>query len=137
MIMVGEILLISLAIFPIAYLIGYTTEIILFRHDFGSFLNTLIRILFFIGVIIHELSHRLMCIITGIPAHNISVRYRPYPHGSVSPKEPYQYTLMQGLLLGFAPLLIGTWCIHFLLVAAFNPWFHPVFRVFAGFCSVS
>ncbi|MFX1479453.1 MAG: hypothetical protein ACFFCI_15070 [Promethearchaeota archaeon] len=135
--MVGEILLISLAIFPIAYLIGFTTEIILFRHDFGSFFNTLIRILFFIGVIVNEISHCLMCVITDVPAHNTSVRYRPSPHGSVTLKEPSQHTLMRGLLLCFAPLLIGTWVIYFLLLAALNPLFHPIFRVLAGFCSFS
>ena len=135
--MVGEMLLMSLAIFPIMYFIGYLCDRILFSRDYGRILKTIIRILFFIGVIVHELSHRLVCALTGVPAHNTTVKYRPLPHGYVKPREPLQYTLLQGVLVCFAPLLIGTWLIYFLLIATFNPIFHPIFRIIAGFSSFS
>lgn len=135
--MTGEIFLISLAIFPILYFIGYICDKILLIRDYGKIFKTILRILFFIGVIVHELSHRLMCALTGVPAHNLTVKYRPLPHGSVTPKEPLQYTLLQGFLICFAPLLIGTWLIYFLLLATFNPLFHPISRIITGFSSFS
>jgi 4-hydroxybenzoate polyprenyltransferase len=135
--MTGEMFLISLAVFPILYFIGYLCDKILYIRDYGRIMRTILRILFFIGVIAHELSHRLVCALTGVPAHNTTVKYRPRPHGSVTPKEPLQYTLLQGFLICFAPLLIGTWLIYFLLMATFNPLFHPISRVITGFSSFS
>ncbi|MFX1478490.1 MAG: hypothetical protein ACFFCI_10180 [Promethearchaeota archaeon] len=135
--MVGEVFLASLGVFPVMYVVGYAIENLLVRNDFGRAFNTIIKILLFIGVVAHELSHRLVCALTGVPAFNTSVKYRPIPHGSVTLKQRFQYTLLQGFLIGFAPLLIGAWAIYFLILAAFNPFFHPLVRILAGFSSFS
>lgn len=141
--MFGETLLIALAIFPVMYLIGYLSELFLFSSDLGRIGNTIKNLLFFVGVIVHELSHRIMCAITGVPAHNIKVKYRSKytgeasPHGSVTPIQPLQINFLQGVLLCFAPLLIGMWIIYFLLQVAFSTSFDPIVRIIAVFCAIS
>ncbi|MFW9880679.1 MAG: hypothetical protein ACFFG0_47030 [Candidatus Thorarchaeota archaeon] len=141
--MFGGILLISLSVFPVIYAIGYGCEKFLIGKDLGSIGNTCVHILFFVGVIFHELSHRLMCAITGVPAHNIRVKYRneysdqPNPHGSITPKQEYQITLLQGFLVAFAPLLFGTWIIYFLIKVAFNSFFDPLMRIIAAIWAIS
>jgi len=141
--MFGEILLIALGIFPVMYLIGYASEIFLFSSDLGRIGNTIKHLLFFIGVIVHELSHRTMCAIIGVPAYNTRVKYRSEnsneaaPHGSVSLRQRFQMSFLQAFLVSFAPLLIGAWIIYFLLKLAFSSEFNPLFRIIAAFCCIS
>ena len=141
--MFGEVLLISLTIFPFVYAIGYISEKLLLSTDFGSIGNTIINLIFFVGVIVHEVSHRLMDLLVGVPSHNLRVKYRDEnsskasPHGSVTPLHPYQMTLLQGFLTSFAPLIFGTWIIYFLLKVVFNPIFDPIARIIVGICIVS
>jgi len=53
----------------------------------------------------------------------------------VTPEQPYQSTLLQGFLVAFAPLLIGTWLVYFSLLVVFSSLFEPIFRIIAGvFC---
>ncbi|GAH36957.1 unnamed protein product, partial [marine sediment metagenome] len=87
--MFGEVLFIALTIFPFVYAIGYISEKLLLSTDFGSIGNTIINLIFFVGVIVHEVSHRLMDLLVGVPSHNLRVKYRDEnsskasPHGSV------------------------------------------------------
>jgi hypothetical protein len=130
-------------IFPFIYFFGYLLEKFFLSRDFGRFGNTFVDILFFVGVIVHEVSHRTMCALTGVPAYNTRVRYRskyspePNPGGAVSIQYPLQMTLLQGFLLCFAPLLFGTWIIYFLLQVSFNTFFEPIIRIIAAFCCIS
>jgi len=141
--MFGLILLIGLAILPVIYLIGYTSYRLLYVKDLGSFGNTFKHLLFFVGVIVHELSHRIICLITGVPAYNMRVKYRAEnsssaaPHGSVSLRQPFQISFTQAFLISFAPLLIGTWIIYFLLQVVLSTSFNPIFRIIAVFCILS
>ena len=140
--MFGQVLLVSLFIFPFMYVFGLIVERALFSRDMGKAGNTVKNLLFFVGVIVHEASHRSMCAMVGVPAHEFSVKYRSKygdasPSGSINPRNPYQITLLQGFLVSFAPLLIGVWIIYFLLKVAFNPFFDPVIRVIAGICCFS
>ena len=140
--MFGQVLLIALAIFPIMYLFGFIVEMALFSRDMGRVANTVKNLVFFVGVIVHEFSHRSMCALVGVPADDFSVKYRSKygnasPGGSIRPREPYQMTLLQGFLVCFAPLLFGVWIIYYLLMVAFNPFFDPVIRVIAGICCFS
>ena len=126
--MFGQVLLVSLFIFPFMYVFGLIVERALFSRDMGKAGNTVKNLLFFVGVIVHEASHRSMCAMVGVPAHEFSVKYRSKygdasPSGSINPRNPYQITLLQGFLVSFAPLLIGVWIIYFLLKVAFNPFF--------------
>jgi hypothetical protein len=141
--MFGQLLLTSLGIFPLIYAIGYFMENVIFGRDFGRLGNTIKNMLFFLGVVVHEVSHRMMCALTGVPAYNTRVRYRsknssePYPGGAVSIRYPQRMTFLQGFLLCFAPLLFGTWVIYFLLQMCFNPFFDPIIRIIGGLCIVS
>lgn len=141
--MFGSVLLMVLAIFPFVYAIGYVTERYLLSTDLGTIGNTIINLLFFVGVIVHELSHRLMNLLVGVPSHNLRVKYRDdnsskvNPHGSVTPVKPHQMTFLQGFLTSFAPLIFGVWIIYFLLKVTFNPIFDPIIRIISGICIVS
>ena len=141
--MFGEMLLIALGIFPCMYLIGYVNDRFLLSGELGKIGNTFINLLFFVGVIIHELSHRTMCAITGVPAYNTRVKYRSEnsgeaaPHGSVSLRQKFQMSFLQAFLVSFAPLLIGAWVIYFLLQVALSSSFDPIIRIIAVFCCIS
>jgi len=141
--MFGAVLLVVLLVFPFVYLFGILTEKYFSSRDFGRIGNTVINFLLFFGVIVHEISHRTMCAITGVPAYNTRVKYRSEisgsanPHGSVSLKQRYQMTFLQGFLVCFAPLLVGTWVIYFLLQVALYSKFHPILRIIAALCSFS
>lgn len=141
--MFGEVLLVSLIVFPFVYLIGYGSHRLLYAKDLGSIGNTFKHLLFFVGVIVHEVSHRTMCAITGVPAYNTRVKYREddsgraAPHGSVTPRQPFQMSFLQAFLVSFAPLLFGAWIIYFLLQVAFSSSFDPLLRIITVFCSIS
>ena len=140
--MFGQIFLTALVIFPFMCLLGFVVEMALFSRDMGRAGNTIKNLVFFVGVIVHEISHRVMCALAGVPAHNISVKYRgkygnASQSGSVSLRNKYQINFVQGVLICFAPLLIGVWVLYFLLQVAFNPFFDPVIRVIAGICCFS
>lgn len=141
--MFGEVLLISLSVFPVIYLIGYGSEKFLYSKDLGTIGNIFKHLLFFVGVIVHELSHRTMCAITGVPAYNTRVKYRDEysgeadPHGSVSLKQRFQMSFLQTFLVCFAPILIGAWIIYFLLQVALSSSFDPVIKIIAAFCCIS
>jgi hypothetical protein len=136
-------LLIAFAIFPFMYLIGYASFNLLYVKDLGNIGNTFKHLLFFVGVIVHEFSHRITCLITGVPAYNTRVKYRAdnssraAPHGSVSLIQPFQISFTQAFLISFAPLLIGTWIIYFLLQVVLSTSINPVFRMIAVFCILS
>jgi len=117
-------------------------EILLTRSNLGPF-NTAINILAFIGVIIHELSHFIMCKLTGVKTNGIQIKYRYYgmanPHGAVR-LDKYEYqkiSFMQALLVSLAPLYISTWLFFFSLGAAFDSTIDPLFRLMAAFLCVS
>jgi hypothetical protein len=140
--MFGQVFFSAFLVFPVVYAIGYCFEKAVMNRDLGMVGNTLKHILFFVGVIVHEVSHRLMCLLAGIPAHNTRVHYRDKygqtnPGGAVTLRQPFQLTFFQGFLVCFGPLIIGAWILYYLLLVAFNPFFDPVIRVISGFCCVS
>ena len=140
--MFGQMLLIALSVFPIVYAIGYFFEMMVFGRDLGRVGDTVARLLFFIGVVVHELCHRLMCALTGVPAYNTRAHYRnrygqTSPSGSVSLRQPFQMTFLQGFLVCFGPLIIGAWIVYYLLMIAFSPFFDPVIRVISAICVIS
>ncbi|MFW9939431.1 MAG: hypothetical protein ACFFFT_00225 [Candidatus Thorarchaeota archaeon] len=136
-------LFVSLVIFPFVWAIGYLSLKLFAGSDLGPVGNTIKHIFFFIGVIAHELSHRVMCAITGVPTSGMSVTYRDdktrrvAPQGYVTPRQEYQMSFLQALLVCFAPVLIGAWIIYFLLQVALSSSFDPLFRIIAAFCALS
>jgi hypothetical protein len=113
---------------------------LLFRRDLGPF-NTLRNILGFFGVIIHEISHFIMCKLVNVPTDGIHVRYRYRGQvslrGSVSIKEIQRVTFLQAALVALAPLFISTWLIFWLLSSLFTLSLEPLFFILGFFMCIS
>ncbi|MBD3196039.1 MAG: hypothetical protein GF317_13355 [Candidatus Lokiarchaeota archaeon] len=73
----------------------------------------------FIGVIVHELSHALMCIFVGEDVRKVKLD-RKKIKGSVALKYPERETFLQALLTGIAPLIISSYIAWLLLTVFFN-----------------
>lgn len=92
-------------------------------------LMIVIQAISIIGVIIHELYHIFMCLITNTRIEKITLvkkiktkKYgRKYGYGGeVRVREPC-VTLLQALLIGFAPLFLSFWLFFFLWEQISNP----------------
>jgi hypothetical protein len=57
---------------------------------------------FFPGVWVHELSHAVACVLGNVPIHRVEVR----PHSGMVVHE--QSSVRNSLLIGFAPLIVGS-----------------------------
>ena len=98
--------------------------------------------LFYVGVIFHELSHYITCLMVGIKPEQIKVKWRNEkfgfrsPHGSVRlSRIP---TFLQALVVSIAPLCFSTWLIFGLLYGVvLNSIFDPIIKVIAIFLIVS
>lgn len=140
--MTGDLFITSLMIFPFILVIGYLVQIILWGKDRGPF-TAIVNILAFIGVFIHEISHAVLSILSGVPVKGIKVRLRSEdtgrvaPHGEMNARRPYQRTFLQSLLTSFGPVLLGSWIFYFAMQAAFNSLFDPLFRIMAGLIALS
>jgi len=116
-------LYVELGLLFIFFLISVILRWILHSYDLGPF-TTLLNILAFIGVFIHECSHYLLCILSGVPARDFTVKYRfrgiPNPHGHVDVSKGYErITLLQSILISLAPLFLSFYlflaCLELLL----------------------
>jgi hypothetical protein len=125
----------------IVFLISFAMMFI-YRFQLGPF-RLFLNILGFIGVIVHEVSHYLLCKLLGVPVEYIHIHYRnkrtgrAAPGGSVLPKEPERISFLQALLIGFAPLFISTWlillCFDIFSITGLEIYFYFI----AGFMIVS
>ncbi len=98
--------------------------------------------LFYVGVIFHELSHYITCLMVGIKPEQIKIKWRNEKFGSRSPHGSVRYskfpTFLQALVSGIAPLCFSTWFIFGLLYGVvLNSMFNPIIRFIAGFLMVS
>ncbi|MFW9895569.1 MAG: M50 family metallopeptidase [Candidatus Thorarchaeota archaeon] len=140
--MSGELFIISLGIFPFILVLGYIFERLLWGRDIGPF-TIIVNIFAFIGVFFHEMSHFILCILTGVPVDRVSIKLRSEhsgrvsPHGSVLTKRPHQVSFLQAVLTALGPVLIGAWIIYFALQIAFNSLIDPIFRIIAGIIAIS
>ncbi|KKN27154.1 hypothetical protein LCGC14_0867470 [marine sediment metagenome] len=140
--MAGDLFITSLGIFLFVLITGYLVQIILWGKDKGPF-TTIINILAFIGVFIHEISHAVISIFSGAPVKSIRVRLRDEdtgrvaPHGEINNRRPYQKTFLQSLLISFGPVILGSWIFYFALQVAFNSLIDPLFRMIAGLMALS
>ncbi|MHA1335519.1 MAG: M50 family metallopeptidase [Promethearchaeota archaeon] len=98
--------------FAVMFIVGYCFKNFIYPHNLGPF-NPILNALRFLGVIIHELSHYLMCLIAGVSAHKIQIHLTKSgtinPHGSIKIKKPEEVSFLQALLISLAPLFICTW----------------------------
>jgi len=85
-------------------------------------LYAILRCIAIVGIIIHELSHALMCVVTNTRIRTIKLLERTDGKsdfgfnygGRVELKDYLKLTFLQGLLIGFAPIYISFWLFFFL-----------------------
>jgi len=141
-IMAGDLFITSLMIFFFILVLGYIIQIALWGRDTGPFI-TIVNILAFVGVFLHEVSHVILCVFSGMPVNHFSVRLRGEesgrvnPHGAVGVRRPNQKTFLQAVLAGLGPVLVGAWIVYFSLQVALNSLIDPLIRIFAAFLILS
>lgn len=82
-----------------------------------------------IGIVIHELCHLLMCLLTNTPVSHITLvrkvktkeHDRKFRYGGAINVEERNLTLLQALLICFAPLYLSFWLFFFLWEQISNP----------------
>ena len=93
-------------------------------------LNKIIKLLAIIGIIIHELCHILMCLITNARIEKIRILGRNENaqnkgefnyFGNVKLEKRRKLTFLQALLIGLAPLIFSFWLFFFLWGQILNP----------------
>ena len=112
-------------IFMIGFLLfSIAVSYILLKYT-PSPLNKLVLGLALVGIVIHELCHLLMCIITNAPVKSVKLLERFKLYGKEGDKHGYRgnitvnmekkLTFLQAFLIGFAPLIFSFWLFFFLL----------------------
>ena len=93
-----------------------------------------------VGIIIHELFHYLMCLITNTPVEKVNLLekikkeerqgYRRYEfNGSVLIKSNNNISLLQAVLVSFAPLVFSFWIFFLILDQVIHPTNEIIFFV--------
>ena len=92
-------------------------------------LRVVIQTISIIGVVIHELCHIFMCIITNTRIENVSLVKRikskesrhEYQYGGEVKVRDTNISFLQALLIGIAPLYLSFWLFFFLWAQISNP----------------
>ena len=87
------------------------------------------RVVAVVGIVIHELSHALMCVLTNTHIRSIKIVERADPEskfglkygGRIDLKDYVKLSFLQALLIGLAPLYISFWLFFFLWEQIKNP----------------
>jgi len=112
--------------------------IILSRVLRGSYLGPftiIINILAFFGVIAHEVSHFIACMICRVPISDFRVIYRhdgrPNPHGYIRFRPLVKLSFAKAFFIGFAPLLCMSWMFFYFFSYLFDPTIPDIIKVLA------
>jgi len=99
-------------------------------------LEIIFLILSFVGVIIHELSHLVFHLLTGIPANSLKIHFRDengdiHPHGSVgmSREAFYRASFIQHTLMSLGPIIVASLLVLF-LIEVLNTFILPSIIIF-------
>ena len=91
-------------------------------------INKVVQFLAIIGIIIHELCHLCMCIITNTPIKEITLIGREKLedqkvtyYGKIELDGKKTVSFMQSIVIGFAPLYLSFWLFFFLWELIINP----------------
>jgi hypothetical protein len=110
------------------------------KKKVGAF-SMVTKRLAYIGVFVHEVAHKSMCVLLRVDSKDFSVRWRTRlgersPHGSVTLRETPNF--IQAVLICFAPLYVSTWLFFLCLQLAFSPYnFHPLINISSGVLCLS
>lgn len=132
----------ELGFITVIFIISYVFKRIAFKKELGPF-KTILMILRYFGVVIHELSHYIFCILCRVPAGKPSVKLRSKytgnldPHGKVSLYNMERISFMQHALASLAPLLVSSWLIYWCIEWTFTEDLNLPLRILAGFSAIS
>jgi hypothetical protein len=105
--------------------------------------KTILHVLAFVGVFVHEVAHYTFCVLFGVKVDKIRIKYRSEdkirvaPHGSVGTPELERNSFLQTFAVSVAPLLVSTFLFLFCLDVIFNIETDPWVNVVAIFFCVS
>ncbi|TFF94132.1 MAG: hypothetical protein EU544_04885 [Promethearchaeota archaeon] len=102
----------------------------------GSPTLILIKIVGIVGILIHELSHFFMCLITGVTPNGFHLSYSDQ-EGNITVSKTEQMTFLQGLLICIAPLLIASYIAYICVYVMFLTTLHIFIKVICGVVFVS
>ena len=117
----------------IIFMVGFAVFSIIISYVLLKFapnpLDKFIRVLAALGIIIHELCHGLMCLLTNTRIRSMKLLVRSEEGskfglrygGRVELKDYEKLTFLQALLIGFAPIYISFWLFFFLWQQLKNP----------------
>jgi hypothetical protein len=108
-------------------------------------LKIAVQVVAIIGVIVHEISHVLMCIVTNTKINNVTLlkkveNERPSNKiygGQVTIQPDTRISFLQALVVGLAPLFVSFWIFFFLLSELSNPNIIDIVAIFYVFLMVS
>ena len=97
-----------------------------YRHINTPGIKVAFNVIAFIGVLVHEMAHFILCNMFGVKTGKISVKYRSnnkirvVPHGSVGVPEFERNSFIQTFVISFAPLFVSTFLFLFCLDIIFR-----------------
>jgi len=115
--------------FVIGFLVvSLVLSFLFFRIEFKP-LKIVVQVVAIVGVIVHEISHVLMCLITHAKIDDIVLLKKVENKGSsnkiyggqVNIQPNPRVSFLQALVIGLAPLFISFWIFFFLLHELYNP----------------
>lgn len=117
----------------IVFMVGFALLSIALSYILLKFapnpIDKFFRVVAVVGIVVHELSHALMCILTNTHIRRIKIMKRADPEskfglkygGRVDLKDYVKLTFLQALLIGLAPVYISFWLFFFLWEQVKNP----------------
>ncbi|TFF97005.1 MAG: hypothetical protein EU547_05565 [Promethearchaeota archaeon] len=96
----------------------------------------LLKIISIIGILIHEVSHFLMCLFTGIKPTGFHLSYRKQ-EGNIEISNAERITFLQGFLICCAPILIASYIAYLCVYVMFLTYFHIILKFICGIIFIS
>ena len=128
--------------FVVSILVSY----LFFRIEFKP-IKIAVQVVAIVGIIIHEISHVLMCFVTNTKIDSVVLVNKlenknegpsnKIYGGQVNILTNKKLSFLQALVVGLAPLFISFWIFFFLLHELYNPNITDFLAIFYGFLMVS